>query len=255
VVGIYFIATRAGLPEWGVALLELGVALLLVGFIFVRLSGEISPVLYNRDLLLIYIAAIAILWNLWFFGFWSVSIIADAAQSSFLQAALTAAFNAGAGILGFPAGGWLADYAKRKGWGRKTMLVSFTLIQGLLTLAFGFYIMNGGQSVLVLGALLFTASLFFNALQPMSQALTADLVPSAAYLGAAFGLWNLIGEMGAVLSPAISGTLRDATGNWTAAIMLDAGIILVSFVLLLFVREPREEVEGAAPAGTRPEPG
>jgi MFS-type transporter involved in bile tolerance (Atg22 family) len=114
---------------------------------------------------------------------------------------------------------------------------------------------KGRQSVLVLGALLFTASLFFNALQPMSQALTADLVPSAAYLGAAFGLWNLIGEMGAVLSPAISGTLRDATGNWTAAIMLDAGIILVSFVLLLFVREPREEVEGAAPAGTRPEPG
>ncbi len=80
-------------------MLELAVALLLVGFIFVRLRGEISPVLYNRDLLLIYIAAIAILWNLWFFGFWSVSIIADAAQSSFLQAALTAAFNAGAGIL------------------------------------------------------------------------------------------------------------------------------------------------------------
>jgi MFS transporter, ACS family, D-galactonate transporter len=70
---------------------------------------------------------------------------------------------------GFPAGGWLADYAKQRGWGRKTMLVSFTLIQGLLTLAFGFYIMNGGQSVLVLGALLFTASLFFNALQPMSH--------------------------------------------------------------------------------------
>ena len=45
---------------------------------------------------------------------------------------------------------------------------------------------------------------------PDTDALTADLVPSAAYLGAAFGLWNLIGEMGAVLSPAISGTLRDA---------------------------------------------
>src|SRR5918998_2802102 len=214
-----------------------------------QVEREISPVLYNRDLLLIYIAAIAILWNLWFIGFWSVSIIGDAAQSSFLQAALTAAINAGAGILGFPAGGGLADDAKRRGRGRKPMLVSFTLIQGLLTLAFGFYIMNGGQSVLVLGALLFTASLFFNALQPMSQALTADLVPSAAYLGAAFGLWNLIGEMGAVLSPAISGTLRDATGNWTAAVMLDAGIILASFVLLLFVREPREEVEAPAPTG------
>jgi hypothetical protein len=66
----------------GVALLELGVALLLVGFIFVRLSGEISPVLYNRDLLLIYIAAIAILWNLWFFGFWSSGRAGDANRCS-----------------------------------------------------------------------------------------------------------------------------------------------------------------------------
>src|SRR5215212_8260976 len=215
------------------------VALLLVGFIFVRLSGENSPVLYNRDLLLIYIAAIAILWTLWFFGFWSVSIIGDAAQSSFLQAALTAAFNAGVGILGFPAGGWLADYAKRKGWGRKPMLVSFTLIQGLLTLAFGLYIIYGGQSLFVMGVLLFFQALFFFALQPMSHALTADFVNDPAYLGAAFGMWNLIGEIGAVLSPAISGVLRDTTGSWHTAVLLDAGIILASIVLLLFVRESR----------------
>ena len=240
VIAVYFFATRAGVPVWGVALLELCVALLLVGFIFVRLSGEISPVLYNRNLILIYISAIAILWNLWFFGFWSVSIVSDAAGgASFLRAALTAVFFGLAGILGFPAGGWLADYAKREGWGRKPMLVSFTLIQGLLTLAFGFYISNGGKSLLVLGALIFVASLFFNALQPMSQALTADLVPGVAYLGAAFDLWNLIGEMGAVLSPAISGVLRDATGTWNTAVFLDAGIILASFVLLLFVRESR----------------
>jgi ACS family D-galactonate transporter-like MFS transporter len=96
--------------------------------------------------------------------------------------------------------------------------------------------------------LLFSASLFFNALQPISHALTADLVPSAAFLGAAFGLWNLIGEMGAVLSPAISGVLRDSAGNWNAAVMLDAGIILASFVLLLFVRDPREEVHEPVPA-------
>ena len=50
----------------------------------------------------------------------------------------------------------------------------------------------------------------------------------------------------------IGSVLHDATGN--AAVMLGAGIILDSFVLLRFVREPREEVEAAAPAGTRPEP-
>jgi MFS transporter, ACS family, D-galactonate transporter len=31
--------------------------------------------------------------------------------------------------------------------------------------------------------------------------------------------------------------LRDATGDWTAAVFLDAGLILGSFLLLCFVRE------------------
>jgi MFS family permease len=228
------------LPEWTVAVLLTFVALLLVGFVFGRKGEEVSPVLYNRDLLLIYISAIAFLWNLWFFSFWSVAIVSQAAtQATFTHAALTAAFNAGAGILGFPAGGWLADYAKRRGWGRKILLIAFTLVEGLLTVAFGLYIINGGQALSVMGVLLFFQALFFFALQPVSHALTADLVPTPALLGAAFGLWNLIGEIGAVLSPGISGALRDATGEWHAAVMLDAGIILASIVLLLFVRESR----------------
>ncbi|HZC19531.1 MAG TPA: MFS transporter, partial [Rubrobacteraceae bacterium] len=149
------------------------------------------------------------------------------------------AFNGGAGILGFPAGGWLADHAKRRGWGRKRMLLSFTLITGLLTVIFGLYIMNGGSTLFEMGLLIFLQALFFNALQPISQALTADQVPDPALLGAALGLWNLFGEMGAVLTPAVSGVLRGATGGWTAAVMLGAGILLSSFVVLLFVRKSR----------------
>jgi MFS family permease len=112
------------------------------------------------------------------------------------------------------------------------------LIQGLLTLAFGFYIMNGGQSVPVLGALLFTASLFFNALQPVGHALTAELAPESLR-GSAFGMQNLIGEIGAVLSPAISGVLRDSTGGWAAAVWLDAIIVVAGFVVLSQVRNRR----------------
>ena len=120
------------------------------------------------------------------------------------------------------------------------MLVTFTLIQGLLTVAFGLYLGAGGDALWALGVLLFVSSLFFNALQPVWHALAADLVPRAALFGAAFGMMNLIGEMGAVLSPAISGVLRDATGGWSAAVLLDGGLILASFVLLSLVREKRD---------------
>ena len=239
VMVVYLLTLWAGLPEWVTASLVTVLALVLIGFIFGNKGGEVSPILYNRDLMLIYISFIAVLWHLWFFGFWAVSITSQAAGgATLLQGALTAAFFGVAGILGFPAGGWLADYAKEKGWGRKTMLASFMLILGLLTVGFGFYIMNGGESLFVMGAILFVSSLFFFALQPMSHALAADLT-LPAYLGAMFGMMNLIGEIGAVLSPAISGVLRGATGTWTAAVMLDGVIVLAGFVLILFVRETR----------------
>jgi MFS-type transporter involved in bile tolerance (Atg22 family) len=116
------------------------------------------------------------------------------------------------------------------------MLLTFTLIQGLLTIAFGYSATTGKPNVVLLAVLLFTASLFFNALQPISHALLADLAKPAVR-GTAFGMSNLVGETGAVLSPAISGVLRDATGSWATAIYLDAAIILGSFVLIVFVRE------------------
>jgi MFS family permease len=245
IMAIYMIADSAGLSEWAVALLETAVALALVGFIFARVSGHAGPVLKNRDLLLVYTAGIAILWTLWFFSFWSVSIVSQATKGGFWESALTATFFGVAGIIGFPLGGWLGDRQKRLGRGRKGMLVTFTLIQAVLTIAFGFYLQAGGNAVWALGVLLFVSSLFFNALQPIWHALAADLVPTAALLGAAFGMMNLIGEMGAVLSPAISGVLRDATGDWTAAVFLDGGLMLISFVLLCLVRERR------GPTGTR----
>lgn len=48
---------------------------------------------------------------------------------------------------------------------------------------------------------------------------------------------NLIGEIGAVPSPAVSGALRDATGAWNAAIVLDAGLVARACLLRALVRE------------------
>ena len=59
---------------------------------------------------------------------------------------------------------------------------------------------------------------------------------------------NLIGEIGAVLSPAVSGALRDATGGWSAAMFLDAALIGGAMMLFLFVREAARAGE-AGPAG------
>ncbi|MBB5938701.1 MFS transporter [Streptomyces zagrosensis] len=239
IMAVYLIGDRLGLSDLWIAVLEVVLAAGLVLFALARKGEELGPVLKNRDLFLLYLANIAILWNLWFFSFWSVSIVAGAAHSSFASAALTAGFNAGAGILGFPAGGLLCDYGVRRGWNRKTIMLSFTGVQAVLTLAFAWYLSAADKpSLWVMGVLLFTTSLFFNALQPVGHALTADLA-RPELRGSAFGMQNLIGETGAVLSPAVGGVLRDSTGSWTAAVWLDAGIVVVGFCLLSQVRAAR----------------
>src|SRR4051794_39976552 len=96
-----------------------------------------------------------------------------------------------------------------------------------------------------MAALLFGASTFFNAMQPIAQAMLADIADPALH-GAAFGMNNLIGEIGAVLSPAVSGALRDATGGWAAAVFVDAGLVLAAVFLLALVREVRGTGEGSA---------
>ncbi|WP_314172381.1 MFS transporter [Streptomyces winkii] len=241
IMGVYWLGTGVGLSELWVALLEVALAVGLVIFALVRKGTEVGPVIKNRDLFLIYLVYIAILWNLWFFSFWSVSIVAGAAHSSFMSAALTAAFNAGAGILGFPAGGWLSDHGLRRGWSRKRMMLTFTGAQAVLTIAFAWYLSAAARpSLWVMGLLLFCASLFFNALQPVGHALTAEIAPQRLR-GSAFGMQNLIGETGAVLSPAISGVLRDQTGGWEAAVWLDTAIVVAGFFVLSQVRHRSTE--------------
>src|SRR3954469_19777508 len=166
VMGVYFLGDAAGLTDLWIAVLEVALALALVISVFTGRVGDVGPVLRNRDLMLINLAFIAVLWNLWFFSFWSVSIVADAAHSSFGRSALIAAFNAGAGILGFPTGGWLSDVAVRRGIGRRPLVLAFTATQCVLTVAFGVVITQSRPSVWLMAALLFSASTFFNAMQP-----------------------------------------------------------------------------------------
>src|SRR4051794_27318034 len=127
IVGLFLIAETLRWPEWLTAIVAGVIALVYIAIIVrgVQKSGR-GGVLLNRNIWLVYLAYIAILWNLWFFSFWSVQIVKEAANSSLLAAALTAAFNAGAGILGFPVGGWLADRAVRTGKSRKALALMCT---------------------------------------------------------------------------------------------------------------------------------
>ena len=251
IVGLFLLAETFRWPEWLTATIATLIAIVYTAIIVrgVKKSGR-GPALLNRNIWLVYLAYIAILWNLWFFSFWSVQIVKEAAHSSLLAAALTAAFNAGAGILGFPVGGWLADRAVRSGKSRKTLALICTGVYSVLVLIFGYSVSgNGNQlpSLGLLGVLLFSSGVFFNALQPIVQGMTGDMVP-VSERGAAFGMLNLVSEIGAVLSPVVSGILRDATGSWSTGVYVAAGIMIISFFLYVMVKEAPAHHEDPIPA-------
>jgi MFS family permease len=246
VVVLFIVSDELRWPTWATAIGSGVLALIVIGVIVARLwrTPERSTLL-GRDIVIVYIAFIAVLWNLWFFNFWSVAIIQDATKSTLLAAGLTAAFNAGAGIIGFPLGGWLADWALRHGHGRKPLLVSFSVVYSLLVFVFALQTSAGQKpSLVTLGLLLFVSGLFFNALQPIAHGITGDLVPDQQR-GSAFGMLNLVSEIGAVASPVVSGVLRDATGSWSVGTWIAGGLMLVSAVMYVFVRERRPQLVAA----------
>ncbi|MFZ3567065.1 MFS transporter [Streptomyces sp. BH097] len=242
ILGLFLLADEFSWPDW---LTAIGSAVLFLVMVTIVIRGIVrtgrGSQLLNRNVWLIYIGFIAVMWNLWFFSFWSVQIVAEAAHSSLGAAALTAAFNAGAGIIGFPVGGWIADRRVRAGKGRKPLAVICAAVHTVLAVAFGVSVANGDPSLLLLGLILFCSGLFFNALQPIVHSLLGDLAEEKDR-GSLFGLFNLVAEIGAVASPVVSGVLRDATGSWAAGVFTAAGVMAVAVVLYALVKERIPEV-------------
>ncbi|MEQ2005301.1 MAG: MFS transporter [Limisphaerales bacterium] len=234
IMAVYIGATRLGFSPGTTGLILSAFAIVFVVYLYCAKRDSVGPVLLDRNLLLIYLSAVPILWHLWLYSFWAVDIIKDSG-SSFMAAALTASFNAIAGLIGFPLGGWLSDRAVRNGGSRRNVLAWLTAIEAVSILAFAALVTFDIRDPVVVSALLFVSGLFFFAQQSVSHALTAELAP-ASHRGKAFGLWNLIAEIGALLSPVISGTLRDHTGGWGAALLLDGALMTLSCVLILAIR-------------------
>ena len=209
IMTIYIITDKMQLSKGVIAGIFTMLALVFIAYIY-STKPEVRPVLKNRNLLLLYISAIPIMWHLWFYSFWSVSIVSDFGGSTLTTAALVASFNAIAGLIGFPLGGWISDKVAFKQNGRRNILFILTVFFALSVFAFTFYIMSGHGNLMIMSSILFVSGTLFFAVQSIQHAFISDLAP-VEHRGSAFGLWNLIAEIGALLSPVISGVLRDKT--------------------------------------------
>lgn len=212
------------------------VALVLVLIIYRLLGQRSAAVLKDRNLLLMYISAVPILYTLWFFGFWSLMVVSEASEIGLSGAAVYAGLFGVANAIGYPLGGRICDLTVSRGMGRKWPYVAICAIVGALVLFLAVYIWTGGNDVVVLGMTMFSIGVPFAAMQTVHMTLTSDLAPREM-MGQAFGMWNLVAEIGAVLSPVVAGALRDLTGSWTIPVVANGLLLLISMTIVVLVKE------------------
>ena len=234
-MAVFTVVQDSGLAE----LVQVGAvaltALALVAVIYSRMGRRSAAVLWDRDLVLMYLSAVPILYTLWFFGFWALLVVSESASIGLDGAALYAAFFGLANGLGYPLGGYITDQGAARGWGRKRLYVGLCLLVAALVMALGAYLGTGGSDYSIIGILIFAIGLPFSAMQTVHMTLTSDLAPPEQ-MGQAFGMWNLVAEFGALLSPVVAGYLRDLTGSWTLSVLVTGALLLVSAALVLLVR-------------------
>ncbi|MHC1680874.1 MAG: MFS transporter [Methanomassiliicoccales archaeon] len=207
------------------------IALLLVGLIYRRMGSFGAPVLRDRSLLLMYISAIPILFTLWFFGFWVLLVVSESSDLGLSGAAMYAGLFGLANAIGYPLGGMVCD--RIAGIAGRKRLYALACLTVAALVAFMVPSVQA-KDLTALAILLFLTGVAFAAMQTVHMTLTADLSPPDQ-MGQSFGMWNLVAEFGALLSPVICGFLRDATGGWNAAIVLTSGLLLASAILVIAV--------------------
>ena len=238
----YLITVSAGLGSIYQAIAVVAIAMVLIAVIYRSLGQKSAKVLMDRDLLLMYVSAIPILYTLWFFGFWALLVVSEASKMGISGAAVYVGFFGVANGIGYPLGGRICDRAASRGIGRKKAYLLLCLLDSIFVAALAVYIGAGGADILVLGILVFCIGVPFAAMQTVHMTLTSDLAPEGQ-MAQAFGMWNLVAEIGAVISPVLSGTLRDMTGSWTTAIVFNAVLLAISAVLVAMIRRKGPRVD------------
>jgi sugar phosphate permease len=153
------------------------------------------------------------------------------------RASLLATIHGGAQILGVLTILPLSDYLGRK----KTIIISNSFIAGCLI-----GIIFLGSSWIILSALIGIMAVFYGATFPMYGACGGDYFPKEV-MGTIIGAWTPFYGAGAILVHWVNGILRDMTGVYDHAFIVNALMAVMSTVVISFVGKSKFELQSNEP--------
>ena len=121
----------------------------------------------------------------------------------------------------------LSDYLGR----RKTLIISNSFVAASLI-----GILLTGDSWIMLYVLIGVMAVFFGVTFPMYGACAGDYFPKEV-MGTVIGAWTPFYGAGAILVHWVSGVLRDTTGSYDQAFMINVGMAAIGVILICAIKK------------------
>lgn len=187
------------------------------------------------------------MYTLWLYTAWLPYYLERERHMTIAQVGMVAAIPYFFGCVGALTGGWLCDFLTRRGWtpmfGRK-VLVSIALCGvSLCTTVTVFARANSTALAFI------SVSLFLIYIVSSASWATVPIAAPSQYTASLGSIQNFGGYLGAALAPTVTGLIVQRTGSFSPALILSAGVTLLSSVAyLLLVREAIPASDAARPA-------
>lgn len=166
----------------------------------------------TRELWVLGLAGIMPVYLQFVLATWGPLFFSEVGVTDLGRSALYASFQGVAAPFGLFAMGWLADRAHERGISRKVIIALTILLAGLSIAGMGAALAAKGSAGLVAFFMMATSFFIWGTWGP-SYALLSERFPPGI-LGTAFGLYNTVCFVGAVVGPFLTGWIKDATGSF-----------------------------------------
>jgi MFS family permease len=177
------------------------------------------------------------IYTLWMYTGWLPYYLEHERHVSVARVGIVAAIPYFFGCVGAVVGGWLCDFLTRRGWtpiGGRKLLVSCALC-GISFCTVGTVLAQSNATVLIF----ISVSLFLIYIASSAAWATVPIAAPSQYTASLGSIQNFGGYLGGALAPTVTGLIVQRTGSFSQALMLSAGLSLLSAAAyLLLVRQP-----------------
>jgi ACS family D-galactonate transporter-like MFS transporter len=202
-----------------------------------------SRVLRARDFWLLGLTGIMPVYIQFILATWAPLLFAELGVADLARSALLASLQGLPAPFALLISGLLADRFHRRGVPRKLIMAGTLFLTALSVMGMGLLV-HLHAAPWLLAVLMLATSFFFWCAWGPAYAVFGELFP-ASVLGKAFGLYNTVCFVGAIVGPVLTGYMRDVTGSFAIALAASGALCLVSVLTALLLGPPPRDGAGA----------